>query len=236
MEHSNLIKFIPANDLKKHYNVFGHFYSIYLNSKDKIDCRSVLEIVAKNTTHFTIDSLSNQLTEAVFIMMNPGSSKPLEKTNNNISWKNINQLKISLVPTKPDTTQYQVMRLMHYCNWKHVRVLNISDLRDPNWNSFSKRYRQLENQTGFTAHSIFDSERINELNLKLKRKRSAPIICAWGVSDDLNSVIDRCIAQIGNLHLTGLLKDGNKYYHPLPSLQRAKEEWINKMLIKLNGD
>ena len=32
------------------------------------------------------------------------------------------------------------------------------------------QYRQLENQTGFTAHSIFDSERINELNLKLKKK------------------------------------------------------------------
>ena len=98
------------------------------------------------------------------------------------------------------------------------------------------QYRQLENQTGFTAHSIFDSERINELNLKLKKKRAAPIICAWGVSDDLNPLIDRCISQIGNLHLTGLLKDGNKYYHPLPSLQRAKEEWIKRMLLKLNGD
>ncbi len=229
------IKFIPAKDLKKHYNVFGHFYSIYLNSKDKIDCRSVLEIVAKNTTHFNINYLSNQLAEAVFIMMNPGSSKPLGKVDNNISWNNINHLEISLVPTKPDTTQYQVMRLMHYYNWKHVRVLNLSDLRDPKGNNFAKRYRQLENQTGFTAHSIFDSERINELNLKLKRKRSAPIICAWGVSDDLNPLIDRCIAQIGNLHLTGLLKDGNKYYHPLPSLQRAKEEWIKKMLLKLSG-
>ncbi|MCP4760951.1 MAG: hypothetical protein GY870_04155 [archaeon] len=70
----------------------------------------------------------------------------------------------------------------------------------------------------------------------MKRKRFAPIICAWGVNDDLNPLIDRCIAQIGNLHLTGLLKDENKYYHPLPSLQRAKEEWIKKMLLKLNGD
>jgi len=78
-----------------------------------------------------IDLLSAQLPDAIFIMMNPGSSRPLEEVDNVVSEDNINKLEISLVPTKPDTTQYQVMRVMHYCNWNHVRVLNISDMRDP---------------------------------------------------------------------------------------------------------
>jgi len=120
-----VIKFIPASELKKSYAVFGHFYSIILKSGETIDCRSVLEIVAKEDILTDIDQLSVQPPDAVFIMMNPGSSRPLVEVNNNISEKNISQLEVSLVPTKPDTTQYQVMRLMHYCSWNHVRVLNL---------------------------------------------------------------------------------------------------------------
>jgi len=58
--------------------------------------------------------------DAVFIMMNPGSSKPLVEVNNHFPATSLNKLAISLVPTKPDTTQYQVMRLMHYRWWQHV--------------------------------------------------------------------------------------------------------------------
>ncbi len=42
-----MIEFIPARILKKDFDIFGHFYSVTLRSGDKIDCRSVLEIVTK---------------------------------------------------------------------------------------------------------------------------------------------------------------------------------------------
>ena len=227
---TGMLKFIPASELKKSYAVFGHFYLIILKSGETIDCRSVLEIVAKEDILTDIDQLSVQPPDAVFIMMNPGSSKPLVEVNNNVAEKNISQFEVSLVPTKPDITQYQVMRLMHYCSWNHVRVLNISDMRDPKSGNFKQRFRDIEDRTEFTAHSIFDDDRDNELNLKLIRKKSAPIVCAWGVSDELDPLIKRCLGKIGDQSITGLLKNSNKYYHPLPTMQKAKEEWVAKMV------
>ena len=169
-------------------------------------------------------------------MMNPGSSKPLEEVDNNISWENINHLETSLVPTKPDTTQYQVMRVMHYCDWHHVRVLNISDLRNPKSGEFVRFYSKLENKIGFTAHSLFDDKRTAELELKLKRKRSAPIIYAWGINKRLDPLIERCLDKISKEPFWGLLKNNtdNKYFHPLPSLQKAKETWVKNLLVQLN--
>ena len=47
--------------------------------------------------------------------MNPGSSQPLVPVDNRIHTGAVHELRVSLVPTKPDTTQYQVMRVMHFC-------------------------------------------------------------------------------------------------------------------------
>jgi hypothetical protein len=62
-------------------------------------------------------ALSSKTPDAVFIMMNPGSYRPLIEVRNHIHAEAIHELPISLVPTKLDTTQYQVMRVMHYCEW-----------------------------------------------------------------------------------------------------------------------
>ncbi len=231
-----MVKFIPADKLKKKFDVFGHFYSINIDSVCEIDCRSVLEIVNKESGIENCDSLSLMSPDAVFIMMNPGSSRPLNEKNNIISYKNVGQIKLSLVPTKPDTTQYQLMRVMSYCKWKHVRVLNLSDMRDPKSGKFVKRYRKIENDTGFLGHSIFSDVRVNELQNKLKRSEATPVICAWGVSSDLDPLIERCINKISHItEVTGLLKNGtkNKYFHPLPTLQKDKEKWVNDMIEKI---
>ncbi len=167
------------------------------------------------------------------IMMNPGSSKPLEEVNNVIPEKQISQLKSSLVLTRPDTTQYQVMRLMCYCQWSHVRVLNLSDLRDPKSTKFIAHFSDIESRTGFLGHSLFSDERRAELQIKLNRQTSAPILFAWGVSPDLDPLIERCLKSVGHLpNTTGLLKPNtkNKYFHPLPTLQRDKLKWVNHMI------
>lgn len=233
-----MLEFIPARKLIKSFRVFGHFYSISLESGEKIDCRSVLEIVTRKTKPSDVGGLLRQLPDAIFIMMNPGSSTPLKEVNNTISEDGVSQLEISLVPTKPDTTQYQIMRIMHYCDWNHVRVINISDMRDPKSGEFTQRYSDLEARTEFTAHSLFADERVAELKRKLKRKTEAPIVCAWGVSTDLDPLIERCLSKVGNKAvLTGLLKPNteNKYFHPLPTLQKDKVEWVNKMVLQLRA-
>jgi hypothetical protein len=236
MRHQQLLEFIPANRLKKVFEIFGHFYSVNLISGENIDCRSVLEIVTKQEKPSDIDKLLEASPDAIFIMMNPGSSRPLVDANNVISECLINQLVVSLVPTKPDTTQYQVMRVMHYCDWQHVRVLNISDMRDPKSGNFVGRYSDIENRTGFSAHSLFAANRSVESSRKLNRKPEAPIICAWGISPDLDPLIERCLNVVGDTAgLTGLKKPGtkNKYFHPLPTLQKDKEQWVTNLLTHM---
>ena len=167
----------------------------------------------------------------VFIMMNPGSSRPLAEVNNRIHAKAIHELPISLVPTKPDTTQYQVMRVMHYCEWRHVRVLNLSDLRCPKSGVFFKQFKGLEEELSFDAHSVFSDRRNDELALKLTNGIS--VIRAWGVSPNLDPLIDRCLAKLTKAKaVRGLMKEGttNKFLHPMPSLQSQKVEWVNRMV------
>ena len=59
------------------------------------------------------------------------------------------------------------MRLMHYCEWQHVRVLNLSDLRCPKSGVFFKQFKELEGELSFDAHSVFSDRRKDELGMKL---------------------------------------------------------------------
>lgn len=166
-------------------------------------------------------------------MMNPGSSRPLAEVNNHIRARAIHTLPISLVPTNPDTTQYQVMRIMHFQGWQHVRVLNLSDLRSPKSAEFIKTYQRLKSDDDFEGHSIFSDHREEELSLKLPRSRKVPLVLAWGVSDKLTPLVDRCMARLPKQRVVfGLLEPGstNKYRHALPSLQKDKQRWIEQII------
>jgi hypothetical protein len=232
-----MVRFIPAAELKNAYDVFGHFYTVEVASGLVIHCRSVLELVEK--THLPREtSLVSQLKpDAVFIMMNPGSSEPLVEVNNHIQAASIHKLPISLVPTKPDTTQYQVMRLMHYCGWHHVRVLNLSDLRCSKSIEFFKQYQKLETENSYDAHSLFSSRRERELASKLTNHTKLSVVRAWGLSSELNPLIERCLSKTPDRRqVRGLMKEGttDKYLHPLPTLQRQKIDWVNRMVEQLD--
>jgi len=231
--NNDMQPFISAEQLKNRYGVFGHFYSVELASREIIECRSVLEIATKSRTPKDHSELSLQSPDAVFIMMNPGSSKPLVEISNRIRARTIDKLAISLVPTKPDTTQYQVMRLMHYRQWRHVRVLNLSDLRSPKSAEFIKLFQRLEREEEFESHSVFSDARTAELSVKLPKKKTTPLVLAWGMSEKLNPLIERCLSRLpSNRKIKGLLEQGttNKYRHPLPSLHRQQRVWLKNMV------
>ncbi len=224
---------ISAAELKLEYDVFGHFYSVELPSKEVVECRSVLEISTKIWTSKDHSELSPLNPDAVFIMMNPGSSRPLIEVNNRIRAKAIHKLTISLVPTKPDTTQYQVMRLMKVRQWRHVRVLNLSDVRSSKSPEFFKTFQRLERESQFDSHSIFSDARSAELLLKLPKSRKTPLVLAWGLSQKLNPLIERCLNRLHpKSKILGLLEPGttNKYRHPLPSLHRDQQIWLDNMV------
>ena len=219
---------IPAEELKQQYSVFGHFYSIRLDPGEQIDCGSVLEIASG---HFQSNDLLSDPVDAVFIMMNPGSSRPLGGEVQVVSADDISKINVSLVPAKPDTTQYQVMRLMHRFGWQHVRVLNLSDIRQPKSSQFFQMAQDLE-RMGFDGHSIFSGSRQGELKKTLHLKVKASVICAWGVSPMLTTLATQCIGRLSrNSAVIGLRKldVALGFYHPLPTLQAAKEQWVCEM-------
>ena len=109
-------------------------------------------------------------------------------------------------------------------------------MRDPKSGNFVKRYSDIEKRTGFAAHSLFADERIFELKRKLHKKPQAPIVCAWGVRADLDPLIVRCLNKLAGIsELTGLLKPKtqNKYFHPLPTLQKDKEKWVTSLVAHI---
>lgn len=231
-----MARFVPAKALKVRYCVFGHFYRVEFAPNKVAECRSVLEIVENGDVPEKSSDLCRRKPDAIFIMMNPGSSRPLTEANNFIRAGMIHKLPISLVPTKPDTTQYQVMRLMRHCEWGHVRVLNLSDLRCPKSNEFFEQFNRLEQDDSFDSHSIFSIRRRNELISKLTRHDDILLICAWGVSAKLDPLIERCTSRIAKCTtIKGLKKEGttNKFLHPLPSLQSQKVQWVNRMVKQL---
>ena len=184
-------EFLPAAELKNLYSVMGHFYDISLNNKVRLKCRSSLEILSREIAG-NFSGVSRGLPDAVFIMMNPGSSRTVETSPSSIRDVGAISDCKTFVQTRPDTTQYQVMRVMTRLGWQHVRVLNLSDLREPKSSVFATTFRSIELNYGYTAHSLFSPIRTQELTVELRRKVDAPLICAWGVSPKLNSLI--CVA------------------------------------------
>ena len=216
----------------------GHFYDISLNNKVRLKCRSSLEILSREIAG-NFSGVSRGLPDAVFIMMNPGSSRTVETSPSRIRDVGAISDCKTFVQTRPDTTQYQVMRVMTRLGWQHVRVLNLSDLREPKSSVFATTFRSIELNYGYTAHSLFSPIRTQELTVELRRKVDAPLICAWGVSPKLNSLICVAAPVLRDAGICrGLLKVGtsDRYFHPLPTLQTDKEIWVNKLCKELGRD
>ena len=133
------------SELEQQFDVTDRFY-VRSGSTRTYKCRDLLEIRrCQATTSVQVD--------AVFIMMNPGSSAPL---------KDVVVAALSdalLEPTTPDTTQYQLMRLMAVMGWSRVNVLNLSELRVTRSAEFFERLVEFEASEGHDGHSLFAKTR-----------------------------------------------------------------------------
>lgn len=237
-------EFIAAAELKKKYAVFGNFYSRDLNQTTNFTGRNILEIIGHDVCPLMPRDIEGMLPDAIMIMMNPGSSQPLEDIEYQRTLGKQSQIKQNLVATKPDTTQYQVMRIMSYMSWQHVRVINLSDLREAKSLLFIKKFIGLEAEFSYDLHSIFAKKRREELTLALKRKTDAPLIKGWGISDKLDPLIERAELALAELNQNQAQKDvvfgvvkadltPIKYFHPLPTLQKDKNQWVENIVNQL---
>jgi hypothetical protein len=218
--------FIYAEELKKIFTVTGHFYELKVNG-EPFQCRSCLEIFLKS-------KLSKNLSDpnAIVIMMNPGSSIPLDKeykpkTFNpeqiySKSWKK------EFVPTRPDNAQYQIMRLMLLKNWEYVRVLNLSDLRNGNSSDFINEFKRARKFDPTDPHSITNANRSYELRDSCKPNNGGVIIVGWGKVKILRDAAEYVLSKFPNM--VGLSAGGPWFRYPSPYMKVQKLDWLNQMV------
>ncbi len=231
--------FIPAEKLKQQYFCLGHFYRLVLENAREFPCRSVLEILKTDKFAGFREKIADSHSDALVIMMNPGSSHPLSPTHEDrgVAAGAIRTMELAqpLVPTVPDTTQYQVMRLMTIQNWDHVRVVNLSDLRNPNSVDFLQTASRVKEIPGGSVHSIFSIERQKEWGLRLSMNRG-PVIAGWGQSPRLVELAERCIQSMGRRKLFGVQAPGHplRFAHPSPRNHAFKLRWLTDINNQLS--
>ncbi len=231
--------FLYAAELKKQFTCYGHFYELQLQNGERLKCRSVLEIVDRPVPQEDPSAISEMIPDAVVIMMNPGSSRP--KVDGHVD--GIIEYPAAggpprkeLVLTQPDNTQYQVMRVAVTKGWKHIRVLNLSDLRDPKSGSFIQKTEALASVIGGHVHSIFSAEREAECRFSLQRKTPTPILLGWGQDRGLLPLVDQCLERIAGEPTVTVPSEVHPRLnaHPSPMLQKKKLLWLETILSSLS--
>lgn len=241
------MNFLYAAELKKTFRCYGHFYQLNIEGQEPLPCRSVLEITSLSpeavgaksdpSDLFGGGNAERSLPDAVVIMMNPGSSRPIEEgdTESLLSMPLPDGFKKPLVLTQPDNTQYQIMRIAVSKGWKHVRVLNISDIRDPKSPSFIAKTKALDGMEGGGTHSIFSKVRKAEREQMLKRKPGAPFILGWGQDTGLIPLAKQCLECIEGEKIITVPSEVDPILtaHPSPMLQAKKEAWLVEITSRL---
>lgn len=201
------------------FDVHGFFYN-----QNDLKFRRFLEIKRKGVV-----VMENDLN---VIMMNPGSSKP-KKIDENTSLDYLDKF----VEAHPDTTQSQIMRIMEECNFNYTKIVNLSDIRNTNSNSF---YKMLSNELKESEHSIF--QETNKHLLESYLNPNAIFLLAWGVDKKLQNLSKLALTVLTELWRTEIIKVGiehptNKYgyYHPLPKTQQSQKKWIDEISKKITN-
>ena len=166
---------------------------------------------------------NSKIPDLMVIMMNPGSSRPLDGIDNNTTTSE----------AVPDNTQSQIMKVMLNCNLQFARVLNLSDLREAKSNVFYTKIKDMENAG--ISHSIFDENRQDDFNQLWVN--TATVIFGWGVSKKLKPLALNAIAACNASNPYGILKAGTNwaFYHPLPPVHSKQQEWVKELSIQLKS-
>jgi len=235
------MEFLYAAELKKRFTCYGHFYELVMMDGERAKCRSVLEIVDASIPQDNPSDISAMAPDAVVIMMNPGSSHPKDiyHIDSEIEYPKSNgPMRKELVLTQPDNTQYQVMRIAVAKGWRHIRVLNLSDLRDPKSGSFLQKVDALAGIMGGHTHSMFCRERTAECAHSLRRKGSDPIMLGWGQDAGLIPLAEQCLKRIEGEPLCTVASGVHPLLnaHPSPMLQSKKLQWLENMITELENE
>jgi hypothetical protein len=234
------MEFLYAAELKKRYTCYGHFYELVMMSGERVKCRSVLEIVDATIPQENPSDISEMKPDVVAVMMNPGSSHPRDiyHMDDEITYpQTARRARKELVLTQPDNTQYQLMRVAVARGWRHIRVLNLSDLRDPKSGSFLQKVEALGEIMGGHTHSMFCRERSAEYRQALLRRDSAPILLGWGQDTGLIPLAEQCLKRLEGEPVRTVSSEVHPLLnaHPSPMLQSKKLLWLENMMAELES-
>ena len=223
-----------ATVLLSHFAVWGKYYDLSMVNaagKTKIQpMRSRLELFSHTIS--PADAI-RRTPDAVAVMMNPGGSQPLSDITD---LQHQHPDFAGYYPARPDTTQYQIMRVMQRVGWQHVRVLNLSDFRAPKSADFVRFLGEydavLPKNSSQNCHSIFDAAQADELSAAIGE--CTQFILGWGVNIAFAPLAQRVLARLGQIPTAIIygLKSNNAgmdcmYKHPLPLAQPlAQRAWV----------
>lgn len=194
--------------MKKEFEVTGLFYEL----KGK-KLRKYLDIKKEGTT------LKKPV--LMVVMMNPGSSYPLDNIDNNTHPS----------AAVPDNTQDQIIKVMNNTSLDYARILNLSDLRTPDSKVL---YDFLSSDSAkYIDHSIFSKNRTDDLEELFIT--GVPVIYGWGVNSALITLAKSAIETLGIDNPLGILKPKTEYsyYHPLPRIYKKQLEWVQDVTTQI---
>ena len=196
--------------MQENFQIRGCFYRL-----EGTPCRKYLDIQRKGKYLATPD--------LVVVMMNPGSSKPLNGRYE------LNRA----TAAKPDRTQIQIMRVMDNCGFDFCRIFNLTDIQETK----SKTLMEIlsKPRTKNLPHSIFDPRRRDDFDDLFPQNTMT--LLAWGVHDALNDLAQQAIKKVGTKKIVGLTKANNDlaYYHPLPPSFYKQQQWVSKISKQLKN-
>ena len=201
----------------------------------------------------TPNHLLEQQPNAVVVMMNPGSSRPRPEPGSSRSEGEEEQriqdpqdirTRCRLVPARPDNTQKQIMEIMRRMTYSHIRVLNFSDIREPNSGDFFRTIRQgsfMQNNHIQAPHSIFSQNRSEELQCRMN-PCSRIIIAGWGKgwskSQWRRDIAESCYNMIRRrgFRIIGYQDDGeHSYIFVHPYFWRIRDIWSDCIVSQIRA-
>ncbi|MES2681334.1 MAG: DUF1643 domain-containing protein [Bacteroidota bacterium] len=202
--------------MKKNWLQYNYEFSGLFYRAGKVNCRMVLDI----------REIGCGLEEPnlIVIMMNPGGSKPEDRTYKFDKIQNA-----TFVPTQPDLTQWRVIDFMKLHGYKYARILNLSDLCEPTSGNL-KSQEFTDNSNFFLAseeNKLFDSFFL----------KGTDLLIAWGSKDITKKVIANALEKIRTKNCPKTygfqhIKEKQFFYHPLKRPPKGAEYEIN---LWLNG-
>lgn len=211
MEQEVEMEFINKRDLDQQYTVKASFY--YRNiGGEQVLCRRAADIKSIDYKDEAID--------AYFVMMNPGKCKSYDVTK----VAKVEDNDVIFVEASSDHTMARVMNIMKELRWKYIRILNVSDIVDPNSGRAKAKIKKII-ENGYDEHCIFAESRREELD-SLTREDAVYII-SWGTGKELNCYKKLAMGYLKDKRYIGVQNKSGQYYHIKP----RKNVNINPMIV-----